>query len=306
MTSVDVNGHAGDMAQFVDSPGNDTFYAYADFNKSGKPLAGMYGGSDPGYSNSASGFGTNIAYAINGGNDSATFFDSPGNDTFYAYDADMNNNGQPLAGMYGSYGSGFSNVASGFATNTAYSINGGSDTAAFFDSAGNDTFDAYANYNHTGKPMAYMSGSGYSGGYFNSAVGFAANAAYSTNGGSDTAVFYDAAGPDYFYANTNYGSSDEPFASMSGAGYSNSASGFGASVAYATSGNDTAQLVGSSGTNTLYTNPVIAQLSGNNSTAKVSGFRTVNAVGAAGGVNIKGVGPVNYKLTYIGSWVSGS
>ena len=81
MTSIHVNGHAGDTAQFFDSPGNDTFYAYADYNNSGQPMAGMYGRRR--YSNSASGFGTNVGYSTDGGSDTAYFYDSPGNDTFY-------------------------------------------------------------------------------------------------------------------------------------------------------------------------------------------------------------------------------
>ena len=28
---------------FFDSPGNNTFYSYGDYNNSGRPLAGMYG-----------------------------------------------------------------------------------------------------------------------------------------------------------------------------------------------------------------------------------------------------------------------
>ena len=53
-----------------------------------------------GFANSASGFGTNVGYATNGGSDTAYFFDSPGNDTFYAY-ADYATSGKPSAGMYG-------------------------------------------------------------------------------------------------------------------------------------------------------------------------------------------------------------
>ena len=82
---------------FFDSPGNDTFYAYADYNNSGQQLAGMYGGYGGGYSNSASGFGTNVGYSTNGGNDMAVFFDSPGNDTFYAY-ADYNRQRPAIGG----------------------------------------------------------------------------------------------------------------------------------------------------------------------------------------------------------------
>ena len=32
------------MAEFFDSQGNAAFYAYGDYNNSGKPLSGMYGG----------------------------------------------------------------------------------------------------------------------------------------------------------------------------------------------------------------------------------------------------------------------
>ena len=293
MATIHVNGHAGDMAKFYDSPGNDTFYAYADYNNSGQ-LAGMYGSAaiptrpaasartsdirptaaairpysstrrattrsmptrittqrqaigghagsyGGGYSNSAKGFATNVAnsttaaairpnsstrratthsmptpitttaaslggmsgmlrradiptrpaasahnfgYSTNGGSDTALFFDSPGNDTFYAY-ADYNNSGQPLAGMYGSYGGGYSNSASGFGTNVGYSTNGGSDTAAFFDAPGTNTFYAYADYNNSGQPLAGMYGS--------SAIptrprASAPTSAYSTNSGNDTA-----------------------------------------------------------------------------------------------------------------------
>ena len=75
----------------------------------------MYGSYGGGYTNSASGFATNVGYSINGGSDTAAFFDSPASDTFYSY-ADYDNSGQPLAGMYGSYGGGYTNSASGFAT----------------------------------------------------------------------------------------------------------------------------------------------------------------------------------------------
>ena len=298
MTSINVTGHAGDIAQFFDSPGNDTFYAYADYNNSGQPLAGMYG---TGYSNSASGFGTNVGYSTDGGNDTASVLRLAGqrhvlclrglqqqrravgghvrqlrrrlfqrgqrlrhatsamrptaaairpcSTTRRATTRSMptrtyNNSGKPLGGHV--RGSGYSNAASGFATNVGYSTNGGSDTAVFFDSPGNNTFYAYADYNNSGKPLAGMSGSRriptrpavspptsamrptaatirpllrlagqrhvlclrglqataaqplagmYGGsGYSNSANGFGTNVAYSTNGGSDTAVILRLAG----------------------------------------------------------------------------------------------------------------
>ena len=91
-----------------------------------------------------------------------------------------------------------------------------------------------------------------------------------------------------------------------GGGYSNSASGFGTNIGYATNGgNDTADLYASSGSNTLYTDQAIAQLYGNNGTEEASGFQVVNAIGTEGGADTKDQGSVNYQLNYTGSWVSG-
>ena len=110
MSTIHVNGHAGDTAQFFDSPGNDTFYAYADY--AGQTAAGMYGSYGSGYANSANGFGTNVGYST-GDSDTAYFFDSPGNDTFYAY-ADYAGSGKPSAGMYGSFERRISQLGHGF------------------------------------------------------------------------------------------------------------------------------------------------------------------------------------------------
>ena len=108
--------------------------------------------------------------------------------------------------MYGSYGGGYANSASGFATNLAYATAGGSDTAYFYDSPGKDTFYAYGDYNNSGKTAAGMYGS-YGSGYANAASGFATNLAYATAGGSDTAYFYDSPGNDTFYAYADYNNS---------------------------------------------------------------------------------------------------
>jgi hypothetical protein len=190
-TNIGYSTNGAGIAGFFDSPGNDTYYAYADYNNSGTQLAGMFG---TGYSNSAKGFLTNAGYSTNGGSDTASFFDSPGNDTFYSY-ADYNGTGKQLSGMLGSYGGGYSNSASGFATNKGYSTNGGSDTAVFFDSTGNDVFSAYGNYNGTGKQYATMTGTGYA----NSATGFATDQGESVNGGSDTANLYNTSAADTLY-----------------------------------------------------------------------------------------------------------
>ena len=296
----------------------NTFSAYADYQGSGKPLAGMSG---TGYSNTASGFAIDVGYASTGSSDTASLFDSPGNDTFYAY-ADANGGGLPLAGMYGSY-AGFGayyNTASGFATNVGYS-SGGNDTASLFDSPGNDTFYAYADYNGSGRPLAAMYGSyaGY-GAYSNMANGFATNVGYSSNGGSDTATFFDAAGNATFFAYADYNGSGRSLAGMNGSyagfgAYSNLAGGFGANLGSVTSGgNDTADLFGSSGnssSNALYTDAAIALLYGSDSSGnyseEASGFQAVNAF-AQGGTNTqtKGPDPLAYQLNLLGSWMGGS
>ena len=118
------------MAGFFDSPGNDSFYAYANYNNSGQPLAGMYGSYGSGYSNSAKGFGTNVGFSNNGGNDKAIFNESLGNTTYYAY-ADYLGSGQQAAGLLGN---GYSDSARGFVNNVANSTAGSTDRAAFFDS----------------------------------------------------------------------------------------------------------------------------------------------------------------------------
>ena len=135
-TGYATNGN-NDTAEFFDAPGTNTFYAYGAYSNSGQPLAGMYG---TGYSNSAKGFSENVAYAINGNNDTAEFFDAPGSNTFYAY-GDYNNSGQPVAGMYGT---GYSNAASGFGNNVGYAINGNNDTADLFGSSASNSNNALA------------------------------------------------------------------------------------------------------------------------------------------------------------------
>ena len=241
MANINVSGNAAGIADFFDAPGSgtaDTFYAYADNN--GQSLAGMYGSyGGQSYSNSASGFGTNVGYATKN-SDTAVFFDSPEINTFYAY-PDYNLSGQNVAGMLGTLANGYySNAASGFGTSFADSINGGSDIAAFFDSPGTNTFSAHADYN--GKPLASMSGSyGNGSTYTNSAIGFSNNFAHAINKGSDTAQFYDSPGNDTFYAYADYLNGGQPLAGMYGSytgfgNYSNAASGFSASIGYSNNG----------------------------------------------------------------------
>ncbi len=177
MASIHVNGHEGETAEFFDSPGNDTFYTYADYQNSGEPMAEMLGSYGGGYANTAVGFGANVGNSTNGGSDTAYYYDSPGDDTFVAYD---DNDGAPSAEMYGGYGSygAYQNDGNGFATNVAYSTNGGKDTD-YLEVDGlvdNGTYYAYTDYDNSGQPAAGIYGSypGY-GAYAISAIGFPEN-----------------------------------------------------------------------------------------------------------------------------------
>jgi hypothetical protein len=122
------------MAVFFDSPGNDTFSAYApDCNSNGDPsasMSGSYAGYPNGYSNSAKGFDTNVAWSTNGGSDTATFYYVPGTgqDSYYK------NTGQ--AGMYGA---GYSNAAIGFATYQLVAQSGSDAMASLSDSPNKHT-----------------------------------------------------------------------------------------------------------------------------------------------------------------------
>ena len=261
MASMHANGHEGDTVKFYDSPGNDTYYAYAD--SGGAPSSGMYGS---GYSNSAAGFGTNDGYAINGGSDTAYFYDSTGNDTYYAY-ADYNNTGKPSSGMYGSYGTfgAYSDAANGFATTVASATNGGSDTAYLYGSPGNDTYYAYADYGTSGAPSCGMYGSfGTFGAYSDSTSGFGTNIGTATSGGSNTAYFLDSTNTATYYAYADYNNTAAglPSSGMYGSykngantvTYANAANGFTTNVGLATaaSHNDTAYLYHAPGSNTYY------------------------------------------------------
>ena len=155
MAAIHANGHAGDMAQFYDSPQERHVLRLHGLPEQ-RPALGGYDGT--GYSNSASGFGTNLGYSTAGGSDTAVFFDSAGDNTFYAY-ADYNGSGQQLAGMFGkNLGAGIPTRPRASAPTSAISTAGGSDTAIFFDSPGDDTYYAYADYK-SGQPMAGMYGS---------------------------------------------------------------------------------------------------------------------------------------------------
>jgi hypothetical protein len=292
---------ASDTAEFYDASSTDVFYAYSDY--SGQQLAGMLGS---GYSDSAKGFATNVANSTNT-SDIAAFFDAPGTNTYTAY-GDYKSSGAPMADMTGTYGGGYSNMAVGFLTNVAYAVNGGSDSSVFYDSLGSNSFYAYADYLGGGKSLAGMYGS-YGSGYTNSANGFANNTGYAVNGSYDVAGFYDSPGNDSFYAYADYRGTGKYMAGMYGGyngGYNNTANGFSTVVGYSIEGgSDTASLYDAAGRNALYADAAIAELYGPNYFLEADGFSFVNAYGTESGDNIKGTGPTDYELNYLGTWING-
>ena len=283
-TNIGYSNHAGDVAYFYGSTGSDTFYANADYNSSGVHTAGMLGSytgsaGTVNYANAATGFATNVGNTLPNTSDTAYFYGAAGNDTYYAYAYLKNGNSEPSAGMFGSFGGGYSNSATGFAINVgnyAPSTSGNPDrahtavqtptatgTAYFYDSPGNDVYYAYGDFadyvsSNPSGPSAGMYGSyaGF-GAYANLANGFVTNIGESANGGSDTAYFYDAPGQSTFYADAYVKNSTipGPSAGMYGSGYANSAGGFATNVAFATPGNgsnDTAYFYDSPGNDTYY------------------------------------------------------
>jgi hypothetical protein len=239
------------------------------------------------YANAASGFATNVGSTTHGSNDTAYFFDSQGNATFYAY-ADNNSvngaSGEPAAGMYGSYSGygAYANSASGFAINIGISTHGSGDTAYFYDSQGGATYYAYADFTGSGfsGPSAGMYGSyaGY-GKYANWTSGFATNIGNSTHGSNDTAYFYDAQGNATYYAYADYtgSGSSGPSAGMYGSyssfgAYANSANGFATNVGDSTAGSsDTAYFYDTTDTGTFYAYANAGNKSTNGPTAGMYG-----------------------------------
>lgn len=130
----------------------------------------------------------------NGGNDQATFFDSAGVDRF---------SGRTTQSRM--YGTGFDNVAQGFATVIAKSLAGGADIAYLTDTAGDDVFSA----SYT---LASVSGTGIS------AEGFGIVVGYST-GGNDKAILNGTSGKDVFLGGQSLSSLSQGTLSQGASGF---------------------------------------------------------------------------------------
>jgi hypothetical protein len=145
-----------------------------------------------------------------GGQDRALFYDTAGNDTFYA---------DPLGANLS--GAGYLHAANDFHRVYAYT-SGGDDSAKFVGSKGDDRFTATEN-------DARMYGDG----YYNYARGFGVVHGSAEGGANDRAYFYDSDGADRFTASGNE-------SRLVGATFDNYAHGFDRVYAHASGGLDTA------------------------------------------------------------------
>jgi len=173
--NVYLSAAAGDRVTFYDSAGDDTFvatptYAYLSTPNSFFVVSGPGGVIESGSNRTP---GWVAAQSLFGGNDAAWFYDSAGNDAFYANAA--------TATAYLS-GTGLYSLAYGFDTVHAVAGMGGTDTAYYYDSAGNDAFFG-------GPYQSYLSGFG----YFYVADGFDLSLAQALYGGVDLAQILDPA-----------------------------------------------------------------------------------------------------------------
>ena len=165
-----------DRAEFYDGIGIDKFIANASLGLSF--MYSVYGYGAKGFYNVAQGFDRTFAYSNYGTLDRAYFYDSAGDDQFYARAASDDAYMQ---------GPGYYNYAKGFSYNYAYSTAGGNDTANYTDSVGNDAYYVRAAGND-----AYMRGVG----YYNYSQGFKRVEARADQGGNDQLYLYDSAGND--------------------------------------------------------------------------------------------------------------
>ncbi len=224
-TRQDIQGSTAPDAvvQLYGSAGNDAFRARETFS--------VLNGA--GYVHRVNNFNAVQAIAGVGGNDTAYFFDTVGDDLFQAQ------------GLWASLTSGSRvNSAIGFGRNIAYSTGGvQGDVAVFTDSPGDDQYWGYAT-------LAVMKGAGYE----NRANGFDRSVATSSSGGSDTAYLMDSAGDDFL-------TGDMSSLKLSGVGFSNMATGFHTVYATATAGgNDSLDLSDSAGDDLVLVGEASAQL----------------------------------------------
>lgn len=190
----------------------------------------------------------------NGGNDSATLFDSPGDDRFDGFES-----------MSTLHGDGFSNHVEGFDSVTAYATRGGHDQAFLYDSTGDDQFDG-------AETISTLYGNGFS----NQARSFDEVYAYASSG-NDTAHLHDSTGNDTFVGLPKEGL-------LSGSSFRNQARNFDTVTAFATNGgNDIAFLHDSSGNDRFDSFPSHSTLHGTGFSNRAENFEEVYADATNGG-----------------------
>ena len=190
-----------------------------------------------------------------GGSNTATIYDSAGNDTLEAFTTRATLTGP-----------GFSHGITEFATLRAYATGGGFDVAKLYDSSGNDTFVA--------DPIQGML---FGSGYFNRAKFFEGVHAYAIAGGFDVAKLHDSSGDDTFFADPIQGM-------LFGSGYYNRAKFFEGVHAYAIAGgDDVAELTGSAGDDVFRADPLQSALYGTGFFNRAKYFEKVFADAGADG-----------------------
>ena len=193
-----------------------------------------------------------------GGSNTATIYDSAGNDTLEAFTTRATLTGP-----------GFSHGITEFATLRAYATAGGFDVAKLHDSPGNDNYAAHPTH-------AALSGDGFD----RQVESFEAVHAYATGGGFDVAKLYDSSGNDTFVADPIQGM-------LFGSGYFNRAKFFEGVHAYAIAGGfDVAKLHDSSGDDTFFADPIQGMLFGSGYYNRAKFFEGVHAYAIAGGDDV--------------------
>ena len=190
-----------------------------------------------------------------GGQDTAKFYDSAGDDLYQSW---------KHAAVFG--GDGFNNRALGFHQTHAYATAGGYDRARLFDSAGDDLYQTRAT-------DASMSGHGFR----NTASHFERARGIATAGGYDEARMYDSADDNLYQAWSTH-------VTMHGPGFFNIAEKFERTRAFATAGGyDEARIFDTPADDIYVAHPTHASLSGKGFFNIVEGFERTRGIARAGG-----------------------
>ena len=272
----------GQNVIFYDGPDNgDRFTAYAQLRNGSMRSAGNNPNAPGFFNNSAAGYDQISGAAPNGGTgDTATLYDSDGNDLFVS-DASSGSPQSSIQRVSGGTGTpALVSAGVGFETVTGSATNGGVDQAVLYGSSGNDSMNVQPALNR-----AYLT---VPGSYFIWALNFKGITAY-PGAGTDAVAFFDTAGNDTFTASPTQAQMAGPAGSnilnIAASDPANSTYLWDTVRAYATtSGYDKAYLTGSTGNDTFLgygkpraTNPGLGRLSGTGYFLEVYQFEEVYA-----------------------------